>query len=138
MEYLRHCENATFLDTRLYYYVMNGGSVMNSFRSQRCVSEGYIGIPRAWVYSAAVVKPLSVELEIYTQSRAAMFYQTVLRKLEQPDEAFIEEAVSYVRQHKDTLRHYKWGIKYYLSALLLCASYPLWAKVFRRGLPEKV
>lgn len=132
MDYLPYCSQAAFFNAGLYYYIMNDGSIMNSFRSQDCVSGRYVGLPRAWAYSAEVVQPLSGELEIYAQSRAAMFYQTVLRKLEQPDGIFIEEAVTYVRQHRRTLLHYSWGFKYFLSALLLCASYPLWAKVFRQ------
>lgn len=131
MDYLPYCSQAAFFDTGLYYYIMNDGSIMNSFRSQECVSDRYVGLPRASAYSAEVVQPLSGELEIYAQSRAAMFYQTVLRKLAQPDSTFTEEAVTYVRQHRRTLLHYSWGFKYYLSALLLCASYPAWAKVFR-------
>lgn len=132
MDYLPYCEQSAFLDESMYYYVMNNGSIMNSFRSQDCISGRYVGLPRAWAYSAEVVQPLSGELEIYAQSRAAMFYQTVLRKLAQPDGIFIEEAVTYVHQHRRTLLHYSWGFKYYLSALLLCASYPLWAKIFRQ------
>lgn len=132
MDYLPHCSQAAFFDTALYYYIMNDGSIMNSFRSQDRVSGRYVGLPRAWAYSAEVVQPLSRELEINARSRAAMFYQTVLRKLEQPDPAFIEEAVSYVRKNKGALLHYSWGFKYYLSALPLCISYSLWARIFRR------
>lgn len=138
MDYLPYCERAIFLDAKLYYYVMNDGSIMNTFRDSRWISDKYVTLPRAWAYTDEAVVLLGSDLGVYAQSRAVMFYQTVLRKLKQPDEAFIEEAVSYVRQHKDTLLHYKWGFKYYLSALLLCTSYPLWAKVFRRGLSEKV
>lgn len=132
MDYLPFCSQAAFFDAGLYYYIMNEGSIMNSFRSQDCVSGRYVGLPRAWAYSAEVVQPLSRELEIYAQSRAAMFYQTVLKKLAQPDRTFIEEATSYVRKNKGALLRYRWGIKYYLSALPLCISYSLWARFFRK------
>ncbi len=132
MDYLPHCTQGTFFESRLYCYIMNDGSIMDSFNAQACISEKFISLPRAWVYSAEAVHPLSKELETYAQSRATMFYQTVLRKLAWPDSAYIEETVNYVRQHRRTLLHYRWGFKYYLSALLLCTSYTLWAKVFRR------
>lgn len=139
MDYLPYCKQTVFLDANLYYYVMNNGSIMNSFRDSRWISDKYVTLPRAWVYTAEVVAPLGDDLEIYAQSRATMFYQTVLRKLTQPDETFIQETVSYVRRNKGTLLHYRWGIKYYLSALPLCASYSLWARLFRRevGAVEK-
>lgn len=35
MDYLPYCEQATFLDSALYYYVMNDGSIMNAFRDNR-------------------------------------------------------------------------------------------------------
>lgn len=132
MDYLPYCEQSAFLNERLYYYTITNDSVMNSFRDRAIVSEKYIGLPRAWAYSAAVVQPLSRELETYAHSRAAMFYQTVLRKLAQPSDAFIAEAVTYVQQRKRALLHYRWGFKYYLSALLLCTNYPLWSNVFRQ------
>lgn len=134
MDYLPYCKQAVFLNAALYYYVMNDGSIMNTFRDNRWISDKYVTLPRAWAYTAEVVAPLEDDLEVYAQSRAAMFYQTVLRKLAQPDSIFTEEAITYVRQHRRTLLHYSWGFKYYLSALLLCASYPLWAKTFRQKL----
>lgn len=112
---------------------MNNGSIMNSFRDSRWISDKYVTLPRAWAYTAEVVASLGDDLESYAQSRAVMFYQTTLRKLTQPDKTFIQEAVSYVRKNKGTLLHYRWGFKYYLSALLLCTSYPLWARVFRQS-----
>lgn len=137
MDYLPYCSQAVFFYAGLYYYIMNDGSIMNSFREQSIVSDRYIGLPRAWAYSATVVQPLSGELEMYAQSFAAMFYQTVLRKLEAPDETYIQEAVAYVKQHRNTLLRNKLGLKYYLSAVLLSASYPLWAKIFRSGIRKK-
>lgn len=105
---------------------------MNTFRQNNIVDVKYEGLPRAWSYSAEVMMPLSKELAIYAQSRAAMFYQTVLRKLVNPDTAYIIEAKEYVKRHKSVLLHYRWGWKYYLSALVLCLGYPLWALIFRR------
>lgn len=132
MDYLPYCSQAVFFDVGLYYYIMNDDSIMNTFRSKNCVSEKYVGLPRAWVYTATVVHPLSKELETYSRSRAAMFYQTVLRKLSRPEDAFIDEAVTYVRLNRRTLLHYGWGFKYYLSALMLTFGYPVWAKFFRQ------
>lgn len=132
--YLQYCTKAMFLEHQMYYYIDNAGSIMGTFRKSRTVSSQYISLPRSWRYTAEVMVGISAGLVIWSRSRAVMFYQTVLRKLEKPDEKYIQEAISYVKQHKNTLLHYSWGIKYYLSALVLCASYPLWAKIFRRGL----
>ena len=134
IEYLQYCAKATFIEAKLYHYVMNETSLMNSFRNNRIVGDKYRGLPRAWRYTANVIKDISEDLEVYAQSRAAMFYQTVLRKLEKPDSEYIEEAAAYVKQNKSVLRRYRWGWKYYLSAVVLSISYPLWATIFRRGI----
>lgn len=133
MEYLQYCTKAAFIDAKLYYYIMNETSLMNSFRNNRFVSGKYKGLPRSWAYTANAVRDISGDLTIYAQARAAMFYQTVLRKLEKPDSEYIEEAAAYVKQNKSVLRRYRWGWKYYLSAVILSMSYPLWAAIFRRG-----
>lgn len=133
-EYLRHCSKSSFVERTLYYYVTTEGSVMSTFRTSRTVNRNYVGLPRAWRFTAEIMEGISDELAVWSRSRAAMFYQTVLRKLRNPEDAYIQEAVSYVKQHGNTLLHYKWGIKYYLSALVLCSSYPLWANIFRRGI----
>lgn len=132
MEYLQHCTKAAFIDAKLYYYITNETSLMNSFRINRFVSGKYKSLPRSWAYTANVVREISEDLTVYAQARAAMFYQTVLRKLEKPDSEYIEETSAYVRQNKSVLRRYRWGWKYYLSAVVLCMSYSLWAAIFRR------
>ncbi len=132
--YLQYCSSGVFLDQPMYYYIDTEGSIMKTFRESRTVSHQYVSLPRANRFAAAAMKSISEELVILLQSRAAMYYQTVLRKLEDPDESYIREAVSYVKQHKNTLLRYRWGFKYYLSALVLSVSYSLWAKIFRRGL----
>lgn len=137
MDFLPYCERAVFLDRPLYYYVMNDGSIMNTFRQNQSVPAKYVGLPYAWAYSAEVVRPLSKELTVYAQSRAAMFYQTVLRKLEKPSPEYIAEAVAYVRKYKAALLRYRWGWKYYLSAVILSINYKLWASIFRRNFDKR-
>lgn len=134
MDYLVHCTNAVFLDAQLYYYITTDGSITSTFRNNRVVSDAYMNLPRSWRLCTEVMEPLSAELGMQAKSRTVMFYQTVLRKLEQPDEAYIRETVDYVKKNKSSLLHYSWGWKYYLSALCLSVSYPFWAKIFRRGL----
>lgn len=134
MDYLRYCHKAVYWENKQYFYIITAGSITNTFRENRTVSKQYVNLPRSWRFTAEVMDDISDKLALWSRSRAAMFYQTVLRKLERPSEEYIAEAVSYVAQHKNTLLHYKWGIKFYLSALMLCAGYPLWAKIFRRGI----
>lgn len=131
MDYLRHCRKAVFLDSALYFYIMNPGSIMNSFRESSFVNSKYVDLPRSWRYTAEAFPP-SDELAVYSRSRAVMFYQTVLRKLEAPDPVYIEEAVSYVRKYKSVLRRYRWGWKYYLSAIILSIDYKFWASICRK------
>lgn len=133
MEYLQYCKKAVFIDTKLYFYVMNGASLMNSFRNSRFVDQRYLGLPRSWRYTESAVRDVSKDLSIYARARASMFYQTVLRKLEEPETEYINEAVAYVKQNKTVLCRYRWGWKYYLSAVILSMSYPLWAAIFRRS-----
>lgn len=133
-DYLRVCHKAVFCDEALYYYIDSPGSITNTFRENRIVSDRYVDMPRGHAYTARILEELGYPVYKWSRSRAVMFYQTVLRKSEKPNEEYIQEVISYVKQHKNTLLHYSWGIKYYLSALVLCTSYPLWAKIFRRGI----
>lgn len=133
--YLKHCTKAAFLNQKLYCYITTDGSITSTFRASRTVRNYYVSIPRSWRYTSEAMTDISADLSFWAQARATMFYQTVLRKIEKPDRQYIREAVAYVKQNKATLLHYKWGFKYYLSAIILSISYPLWAKIFRRGLP---
>lgn len=133
-DFLRVCSKAAFIDEALYYYIDTPGSIMNAFRANRIVPEKYLALPRAHAYTAQALKETGCSIYQLSQAKATMFYQTVLRKLERPETTIIQEAVTYVKQHKNTLLRYRWGTKYYLSALVLCAGYPLWAKFFRRGI----
>lgn len=132
--YLKYCAKAVFLNQKMYCYVINDGSITSTFRTSRIVSNCYVSLPRSWRFTAEVMTDISVNLKIWSEARATMFYQTVLRKLEKPDSDYIEEAVTYVKRNKSTLLRYRWGFKYYISGLVLSVSYPLWAKIFRRGL----
>ena len=131
--YLQYCTKATFLNQRLYCYITNDGSITSTFRTSKAVSNYYISLPRSWRFTAEVMENISEELMKWSQAKASMFYQTVLRKVHQPDVAYIQETISYVRHHRAALLHYRWGYRYYLSALLLDVSDRLWAIVFRRG-----
>lgn len=133
-EYLQYCDKAVFLEEALYYYITTEGSIIDTFRTRRVVGDHYMSLPRAWRYAAEVMQDISTELTKFAQAKAAMFYQTVLRKLEKPDEMYIREATEYVKKHKGPLRRSSWGRKYYCSALILCMGYPLWAGIFRRGI----
>ena len=136
MDYLIHCRKAVFLDEQLYYYITTDGSITSTFRDNRVVGSVYMDLPRSWGFCTEVVEPFSHELGNQARARTVMFYQTVLRKLEKPDTQYINETIAYVKKNKSALLHYKWGFKYYLSAIVLSVSYPLWAKIFRRGLPQ--
>ena len=122
------------MEAEMYYYIINSDSIMSRFRSNKVVENNYIGLPKAWRFAAESMDGISEDLAVWSISRATMYYQTVLRKLNTPDTGFVQEAISYVKQHKNTLLRYRWGIKYYISALVLCACYPLWSKIFRRGI----
>ena len=135
-DYLIHCKKAVFLEEQLYYYVVNGGSITSIFRDNRVIRDVYMNIPRSWRFCTEVMESLSNELGTQARARTVMFYQTVLRKLGKPDRQYVEETIAYVKKNKTALLHYKWGFKYYLSAIVLSTSYPLWAKIFRRGLPQ--
>ena len=134
-EYLIYCKKAVFLDEQLYYYITTDGSITSTLRDNRVVGSVYMDLPRSWGFCTEVVEPFSHELGNQARARTVMFYQTVLRKLEKPDTQYINETIAYVKKNKSALLHYKWGYKYYLSAVVLSISYPLWAKIFRRGLP---
>ena len=136
MDYLIHCRKAVFLDEQLYYYITTDGSITSTFRDNRTVGSVYLDLPRSWRFCTEVMESLSDELGNQARARTVMFYQTVLRKLEKPDTQYIDETIAYVKKNKSALLHYKWGYKYYLSGLVLSISYPLWSKIFRRGLPQ--
>ena len=133
-EYLIYCKKAVFLDAQLYYYITTDGSITSTFRDNRVVGSVYLDLPRSWRFCTEVMESLSDELGNQARARTVMFYQTVLRKLEKPDTQYIDETIAYVKENKSALLHYKWGFRYYLSAIILSVSYPLWAKIFRRGL----
>lgn len=132
MDYLPYCSRATFFETRLYYYIMNNGSIMNSFRGQNRVSERYIGLPRAWVYSAEVVSQYK-DLRILARRNAAISYQSVLRKLKTENPDFTEEAIAYVRKNNHLLLRHICDLPYYISGCILCTSYSLWRFLFSRS-----
>ena len=133
-DYISRISCVALTDQKLYYHIQTPGSCMSRFRTNRTVSDKYIWVPRGWEYTAQHVNNKQSFAYFQSVARAAMFYQTVLKKLEKPDSQYIEEAVVYVKQNKSALLRYGWGVKYYLSAIVLSISYPLWAKIFRRGL----
>lgn len=135
-EYLQYCDKATCIEEELYCYITTEGSITDTFRTSRVVNDRYMSLPRAWCYAAEIMKDISKELMTFAQAKAAMYYQTVLRKLEKPDEMYIREARAYVKEHNHALRHSSWGRKYYCSGLVLRMGYPLWARIFRRGMGE--
>lgn len=135
-DYLIHCRKAVFLDEQLYYYITTDRSITSTFRNNRVVGSVYMDLPRSWRFCTEVMESFSHELGNQARARTVMFYQTVLRKLEKPDTQYIDETIAYVKKNKSALLHYKWGYKYYLSGLVLSISYPLWSKIFRRGLPQ--
>lgn len=132
--YIHHCTRAVFLDEPLYDYITTDSSLMSTYRRNRVVDNRYIGLPLAWRSAAEQYLEVSQELSQYCEARAAMFYQTVLRKLRKPDTEYIEECVAYIKKHRRSLCKYSWGFKYYISALLLSANYRCWMKIFRREL----
>ena len=135
-DYLIHCKKAVFLEEQLYNYVVNCGSITNTFRENRVIRDVYMNLPKSWRFCTEVMESFSHELGNQARARTVMFYQTVLRKLEKPDSNYIDETIAYVKKNKSALLHYKWGYKYYISGLVLSISYPLWSKIFRRGLQQ--
>lgn len=133
-EYLQYCTKAVFCSQKMYFYITTEGSITSTFRTSRVVSKKYMSLPRAWRYTAEVMQSISAELSIFAQAKSAMFYQTILRKLARPDERYIQEAIAYIKQHKNLLLHYRWGMKFFFSGLVMCMSYHLWASIFRRGI----
>ena len=131
--YLQHCAKTAFLNQKLYCYITTDGSITSTFRTSKTVNSCYISLPRSWRFTAEIMENISEELMEWSQAKASMFYQTVLRKVRHPDVAYIQETINYVKQNRTALLHYRWGYKYYLSALLLDVSDRLWALVFRRG-----
>lgn len=132
-DYLRVCHKAVFLEDKLYYYIDTPGSITYRFRTSTKVADKYMSIPRAHNYMAETLSELGYGLSEWSKASAAMFYQTVLRKLESPAEDYINESVSYVRRNRKYLRKRNFAVKYYISAWILSLSWPLWRKIFRRG-----
>lgn len=133
-DYISRISCVALTNQKLYYHIQTPGSCMSRFRSDRIIGDKFVWIPRGWEYTAKHISNQQSSVYFQSVARAAMFYQTVLRKLKEPDSDYIDEAATYVKKNKSALLHYKWGFKYYLSAIVLSASYPLWAKIFRRGL----
>lgn len=134
VQYMKYCHKAVFFDSTLYYYITDSGSVMNTFREERAVNSCYVALPQVWNYTAEVMEDISQDLSTYCRSRAAMFYQTVLRKLRNPSQEYIDEAIDYLRKNRFALCKYQWGWKYYLSSIILCLNYRLWAFIFRMSI----
>ena len=134
VDYVLHCTKAVYIKRKMYGYIITEGSIMNYFRKNYVVDEQYISLPRVWRYTSEAMENVSNELVDFSRAKSAMFYQTVLRKLQSPSEEYINESIDYVKKHKKQLRLFKWGVKYYISALALCANYKLWAKMFRHGI----
>lgn len=130
-DYLRICQKAIFLEDALYYYIDTPGSITNSFRSRKKVEYRYVHIPRSWAYFADAVTPYK-QVHSETKMRAAMSYQSVLKKLEPEDTAFTDEAIAYVRKNNHLLLRHRWGIPYFISGCILCMNYRLWKFIFRR------
>lgn len=133
-DYISKISCLALTNQKLYYHIDTPGSCMSRFRADRIVADKFVWVPRGWEYTAQHVKNKHSSVYFQSVARAAMFYQTVLRKLKAPDSDYINEAVTYVKRNKSALLRYKWGYKYYLSGLVLSISYPLWSKIFRRGL----
>jgi len=136
VRYLAVCQKAVFLRDALYDYIMRPTSIMNSFRNRRVVKSAYVSMPRGWRFASESTETMAKEVSQWAKARAVMFYDAVLRELECPDPAYIEETRDYVKRNKGCLLRYRWGIKFYLSALLLGMGYKPWASVFRRGLSK--
>lgn len=136
-EYLQYCNKVAFLEKELYFYITTEGSITSTFRSSRVVSDRYMSLPRASRYASEVLSEISREISIEYRIRAAMYYQTVLRKLKSPSQEYVHEAIEYVNTHKSCLLRHPWAWKYYCSALILCVDYRLWERVFRRALLQK-
>lgn len=131
MDYLRVCQKAVFLEDYLYYYIDTPKSIMNNFRNRDHVEYKYTYLPRGWVYTAESVAHYK-DLSDLAKARAAMTYQSVLRKIEPECDEFTAEAVAFVRKNNHLLIRYSWGIRYFISGVLLCISYPIWARLLRR------
>lgn len=125
------CQKAVFLEDRLYYYIDTPGSITNSFRNRPRVGQAYVHIPRSWVYTAKTTGKYP-RVHRLIRARAAMTYQSVLRKLEPEDPEFTKEAIAYVRRNNGVLLRYRWGVPYFISGCVLSISYPLWKRIFRR------
>ena len=104
---------------------------MNTFRAANSAESKYVHMPRSWAYTADAVAPYR-DVFRETALRAAMSYQSVLRKLEPEDDAFTAEAIAYVKKYNHLLLQHRWGIPYFVSGCILCLNYRLWKRIFRR------
>ena len=130
-DYLKICNKACFFEDALYYYFDTPGSILNTFRSKTRVEHKYMHMPRSWAYTAdAVASHREVFRE--TAMRAAMSYQSVLRKLDPEDDEFTAEAIAYMKKYNHLLLRHRWGIPYFVSGCILCLNYRLWKRIFRR------
>lgn len=130
-DYLRVCRKAVFYEDAFYYYIDTPGSITNNFRRRRQVEYRYVHIPRGWVYTADAISGYP-KMNTLARARAAMTYQSVLRKLTPEDDAFTAEAIAYIRKNNHLLLRHRWGVPYFISGCILCLNYRLWKAVFRR------
>jgi glycosyltransferase involved in cell wall biosynthesis len=133
MDYFKHVNHGAFVERQLYFYIVTDGSIMNNWSTKK-IGTQYTASPRAERYRAEVLESVSPELAQKAKYSAVMYYQRVLRRLKNPEKNFIREAQKYTRQYKNLLWQEPEARKIYFAGLLLCASYPLWAAIFRRGL----
>lgn len=128
---LRVFQKAVFIEDALYYYIDTPGSITNNFRNRKHVEYKYVHIPRGWAYTADAVLECK-KMNALARAKAAMTYQSVLRKLEPENAKFAAEAIAYVRKNNYLLFRYSWGVPYFISGCILCISYALWKRIFRQ------
>lgn len=130
-DYLRVCHKAVFFEDALYYYIDTPGSIMNNFRNRRQVEYQYVHIPRSWVYTAESIAAYP-RMNALARARAAMTYQSVLKKLTPENDEFTQETLAYLRKNNHLLLRHRWGLPYFVSGCILCLNYRLWKAIFRR------
>lgn len=135
-DYLTVCKKAIFLEDAMYYYIDTPGSILSRFRSRKYVEYKYVHIPRSWAYFADAVTQYK-QIHAETTMRAAMSYQSVLKKLEPEDIVFTNEAITFVRKNNHLLLRHRWGFPYFISGVILSVSYRLWAFIFRKNKREE-
>lgn len=130
-DYLTVCHKAIFYEDAYYYYIDTPGSITNNFRNRPRVEYKYTHIPRGWVYTAEAVSKYP-DMNALARARAAMTYQSVLKKITPENDEFTAEAIAYLQKNNHLLLHHRWGIPYFISGCILCTSYRLWKFIFRR------